>query len=83
MSSRREAFTPNGPSPSTKQHTMQKKNNLGEGMESFIKDKLLLSKEYTIGLAFQIWKDEILSEDSFARHLLFIHTHRGKFYIYF
>ena len=62
---------------------MQKRRNLGEGIESFIKYQLLLSKEYNIGLALQSWKDEILSEYSFAKGLLFIQTHQGKVCIYF
>lgn len=44
--------------------------------ESFIKYKLLLSKEYNIGLALQSWEDEILSKYSFAKDLLFIQTHQ-------
>lgn len=46
--------------------------------ESFIKYKLLLSKEYNSGLALQSPEDEILSEHSFAKGLLFIQTHQGE-----
>lgn len=79
-----KVFTLNCPSPSIKQHTIQKRNNLGEGKkESFIKYKLFLSKQYTIGLILQSWRDAILSEYSFAKGLLFIQTHQGKFCIHF
>lgn len=71
-----KVFTLSCPSPS-KKHTIQKRSNLGEEMkESFIKYKLLLSKEYNIGLALQSWEDEILSKYSFAKDLLFIQTHQ-------